>query len=173
VSHVKNGVYGEMLFAAMIARAAASSDMDDIVRKGLDEIPEKSRLAEGIQRVIGWHKQGVGREDALAKVHGLYDERFPHGWCHVISNAMICIVSLLWGENDLEKTIGIAVSAGFDTDCNAATAGSVVGMIQGAAALPEKWIKPLNNKVKSGIDGFGLVEISGLAERTAALAFGD
>jgi ADP-ribosylglycohydrolase len=173
VSHVKNGIYGEMLFAAMIGRAAVSSDMDDIIRKGLDEIPEKSRLTEGVKRVIGWRKQGIGWEDALAKIHGLYDERFPHDWCHTISNAMICAVSLLWGENDLEKTIGIAVCAGFDTDCNAATTGSIIGMIQGASDLPKKWTDPLHNKVKSGIDGFGLVEISGLAERTVKLAFGE
>jgi ADP-ribosylglycohydrolase len=79
---------------------------------------------------------------------------------------MICTIALLWGEKDLEKTIGIAVCAGFDTDCNAATVGSIVGMIRGANALPEKWVKPLNNRVKSGIDGFNLCEISDLAERT-------
>jgi ADP-ribosylglycohydrolase len=75
----------------------------------------------------------------------------------------------LWGNKDFEKTVGIAVSAGFDTDCNAATTGSIVGMILGASKLPDKWVKPLNNKVKSGIDGFGLTEISELAERTVKL----
>jgi ADP-ribosylglycohydrolase len=172
VSHVKNGIYGEMFCAAMIAWAAVSDDIAGIIARGLDEIPAKSRLAEGIAQASGWHKQGTGWEDALAKIHGIYDERFSHDWCHVISNAMICVIALLWGKGDLEKTIGIAVSAGFDTDCNAATVGSIVGMIRGASALPEKWTKPLNNKVKSGIDGFGLVEISDLAERTVTLAFG-
>jgi hypothetical protein len=51
--------------------------------------------------------------------------------------------------------IGLAVEAGFDTDCNAATAGSVFGMLGG--------------RLKSGVDGFGLVEIEELARRTLKL----
>jgi len=42
-------------------------------------------------------------------------------------------------------------------------------MMHGASALPEKWTAPLNDKIKSGVDGFGLVKISELAERTAAM----
>jgi ADP-ribosylglycohydrolase len=171
ISHVKNGIYGEMFCAAMIAEAAVSGDVKDIIEHGLGEIPEKSRLAEGIRNVLDWYAQGISREDALLKIHSIYDEKNSHHWCHTISNAMICAAALLWGEGDLEKTIGISVCAGFDTDCNAATTGSIAGMVAGASKLPEKWIKPLNNRVKSGIDGFGLTEISELAERTVAEAF--
>lgn len=171
ISHVKNGIYGEMFAAAMIARAAVSGDVKDIIEHGLGEIPEKSRLAEGVQKVLDWHAQGSGWEDALLKIHSLYNENNSHHWCHTISNVMICTAALLWGGGDLEKTIGISVCAGFDTDCNAATTGSIAGMINGASALDEKWIRPLNNKVKSGIDGFGLTEISELAERTVVQAF--
>jgi ADP-ribosylglycohydrolase len=166
ISHIKNGIYGEMFAAAMIARAAATQDITDIILSGLGEIPEKSRLTEGVKNVLSWREEGIGWEAALDRVHQIYDESNSHHWCHTISNAMICAAALLWGERDLAKTIGIAVCAGFDTDCNAATTGSVVGMLNGAAALPEKWIKPLNNKVKSGIDGYNLCEISELAERT-------
>jgi ADP-ribosylglycohydrolase len=170
ISHTKNGIYGEMFCAAMIARSAVSSCIPDIIESGLGEIPEKSRLAEGVQKVFAWHEKGQTWEEALQRLHELYDEKNKHHWCHVISNAMICVIALLWGEGDFEKTIGIAVCAGFDTDCNAATAGSIIGMIYGAEKLPEKWVKPLNNKIKSGIDGFGVTEISELARRTAALA---
>ena len=63
----------------------------------------------------------------------------------------------------------IAIAGALDTDCNAATAGSVVGMMTGAAALPEAWIKPLNDTLKSGVDGFGMVRISDMAQRTQAI----
>jgi ADP-ribosylglycohydrolase len=169
ISHVKNGIYGEMFVAAMIARAAESRDMKDIILSGLGEVPEKSRFTEGVKKVLSWREEGIAWEAALDRLHQAYDERNSHHWCHVITNAMICGVALLWGEGDLGRTIGIAVCAGFDTDCNAATTGSVVGMLKGAGALPEKWIDPLNNKVKSGIDGYNLCEISSLAERTVKL----
>jgi hypothetical protein len=44
-----------------------------------------------------------------------------------------------------------------------------MGMIQGANDLPGKWTDPLNNLIKSGVDGYGLVKISELAERTVSL----
>jgi ADP-ribosylglycohydrolase len=173
ISHVKNGIYGEMFCAAMLARSAVSTDIDDIIRAGLGELPQKSRLVEGIETVRGWHAGNMSWEAALNRLHGVWDEKKSHHWCHVIPNAMICAAALLWGEKDLEKTIGITVCAGFDTDCNAATTGSVIGMITGASGLPEKWIGPLNNKVKSGIGGFSFTEISELAERTVKLAYPD
>jgi ADP-ribosylglycohydrolase len=170
ISHTKNGIYGEMFCAAAIARAAVSMDIWDIIKNGLGQIPEKSRLAEGVKKVFAWHEEGQSWEEAVQSLHRIYDEKNNHHWCHAVTNAMVCVIALLWGEEDFEKTIGIAVCAGFDTDCNAATVGSIIGMITGAKELPEKWVKPLNNKVKSGIDGFALTEISGLARKTAGLA---
>jgi ADP-ribosylglycohydrolase len=158
-----------MFVAAMLAHAAFSSDIKDVITAGLGEIPEKSRLAEGIAKVFKWYDEKISWEAALENIYALWDQKNPHHWCHTVSNAMICSAALLWGNKDLEKTIGIAVAAGFDTDCNAATTGSIVGMILGASKLPDKWIKPLNNKVKSGIDGFGLTELSELAERTVSM----
>ncbi|MDR2618489.1 MAG: ADP-ribosylglycohydrolase family protein [Treponema sp.] len=170
VSHVKNGIYGEMFCAAMLARAAVSSDVDEIIRAGLGELPQKSRLTESIEAVRKWRAENISWEAALNRLYENWDEKNSHHWCHVISNAMICAIALLWGGGDFEKTIGIAVAAGFDTDCNAATTGSIIGMTLGADKMPEKWTKPLNNKIKSGIDGFGVTEISELAERTVKLA---
>ncbi|MDR0494416.1 MAG: ADP-ribosylglycohydrolase family protein [Treponema sp.] len=166
ISHTKNGIYGEMFCAAMIARAAVSNSLKDIIESALNEIPEKSRLYEGIQKVFAWHEKGISWEAAIDNIHAIYDESNGHHWCHTISNAMICALALLWGNGDFEKTLGIAVCAGFDTDCNGATTGSVTGMMTGAVKIPEKWKGPLNNKIKSGIDGFSLTEISQLAERT-------
>ncbi|MBB6673475.1 ADP-ribosylglycohydrolase family protein [Cohnella nanjingensis] len=169
ISHVKNGIFGEMWVAAMLASAAVQTDIEQIVLDGLNEIPERSRLAEAVKLVIGWRREGISWEEGIVRIHGRYDESSSHHWCHAISNAMIVALALLFGEGDLERTIGIAVAAAFDTDCNGATAGSIVGMLRGAAALPEKWTAPLNDLIKSGVDGFGLVRISELAERTAAV----
>ena len=166
ISHIKNGIYGEMFVAAMLSASAVEDDIYEIIRQGLNQIPEKSRLAEAIQTVISWKRQGVTWEQAIDKIHAMYDETNKHHWCHTIPNAMLVCVGLLYGELDFEKSIGTAVLGAFDTDCNGATVGSIVGMILGAKRLPEKWIKPLNDLIKSGVDGFGLVKISDLAKRT-------
>lgn len=166
ISHVKNGIYGEMFIAAMLSAAAVNNNVDEIIEYGLSQIPEKSRLAEAVRKVLDWKKQGLGWEAAIDKVHEKYNEKVGHDWCHTISNAMIVCIGLVYGQKDFEKSIGIAVLAAFDTDCNGATVGSIVGMILGADALPKKWVKPLNDQLKSGVDGFGLVKISDMAKRT-------
>ena len=166
ISHVKNGIYGEMLFAAMLAAAAVTNDMNEIIRSGLTQIPEKSRLAEVVYWVLGLKEKGLSWEQAIEEIHLRYDEKSEHDWCHTISNASIVCLSLIYGDSDFEKTISIAIMSAFDTDCNSATAGSIVGMIIGAKAIPEKWIKPLNNILNSCIRDYTRLEISELASRT-------
>lgn len=170
ISHVKNGIYGEMLIAAMLSAAAVIDDIEQIIECGLSQIPEKSRLTEAIRKVIAWKKEDIDWETAIDKIHKLYDEKIGYDWCHTISNAMIVCLGLIYGNKDFENSVGIAVSAAFDTDCNGATVGSIIGMILGAEALPEKWIKPLNNQLKSGVDGFGLINISDMAKRTVIVS---
>jgi ADP-ribosylglycohydrolase len=166
---VKNGIYGEMWVAAMLAAAAVTDDIEMVIMAGLAEIPGNSRLADGVLRVLSWKKGSVGWDTAIDRIHQEFNEENPHHWCHTIPNAMIVAAGLLYGEADFEKSIGIAVTAAFDTDCNGATVGSIMGMIQGANDLPGKWTDPLNNLIKSGVDGYGLVKISELAERTVSL----
>lgn len=166
ISHTKNGIYGEMFVAAMLAAAAATDDVYEIIQRGLNEIPEKSRMTEYINLVLSWKRQGLSADEAFCKFHNTFNEKSGHDWCHAISNAMVVCLGLLYGELDLEKSICLAVAAGFDTDCNGATVGSIVGMILGAKGLPGKWIAPLNDELQSGVDGFGIVKISEMAERT-------
>jgi ADP-ribosylglycohydrolase len=170
ISHTKNGIYGEMPIAAMLSAAAAVDDIGYIIETGLSVIPQKSRLYESIRSILDWHRTGVSEEAAINRIHQLYDEKSAHGWCHTIPNAMIVCAGLLFGNLDFGRSISLAVMAGFDTDCNGATVGSILGMVLGADAIPDQWKKPLNNKLKSGIDGYGLVEISELAGRTVSIA---
>jgi len=171
ISHIKNGIYGEMWVAAMLS-AAASFDcqtpdvIERIINAGLGEIPENCRLAEDIRKVINWKKENKTYDETIELIHAQYSEHFSHHWCHTNSNAMIVAAALIYGELDLEKTIGYAVMGAFDTDCNGATAGSVLGMLLGAEKLPPKWIDPLCDTIISGVDGFGKVKISYLAEET-------
>lgn len=79
---------------------------------------------------------------------------------------MIVCTALLFGDNDFEKSLMIAVHGALDTDCNGATVSSILRMMLGAEALPEKWIAPLNDRLKSGVDGLGLVKISDIAAET-------
>ena len=101
-------------------------------------------------------------------IHKKYNEYTSHGWCHTISNAMIVAASLLYGEGDFGKSICLAVQTGFDTDCNGATVGSVLGMRGGIDDIPEHWKAPLQNTLHTSIFGVGTVKISDCAAKTMA-----
>lgn len=163
LSHIKNGIYGEMWVAAMLAAAAAEDDIGTIIKVGLAQIPARSRLREAVEEVAGWHEEGIDFEEAISRIHDRWDENNRHHWCHTISNAQIVTLGLLWGGCDFERSICRAVQAGFDTDCNGATVGSIVGMMLGAEKLPEKWVGPLNDTLSTGLAGYGKVRISDLA----------
>ena len=138
VTHIKNGIYGEMFVSAMISAAAVCGDIKEIIESGLREIPERSRLAENIRRVTELHAEGISHEDVIAEIHTLFDEKDRHGWCHVIPNAMIVTAALLYGNGDYARSVCLAVGAAFDTDCNGATVGSIAGVMNGAKDIPRK-----------------------------------
>ena len=73
---------------------------------------------------------------------------------------MIVAASLLYGEGDYGKSICMSVEAGFDTDCNGATVGSILGMANGIGSIPEYWTKPINDTLHTSIFGVGTVKIS-------------
>ncbi len=160
VSHIKNGIYGEMLVAAMLAVSAENNNIKDIISGGLAEIPHTSRLYEEIMWVISNFENGVTAESCFDGIHKKYDEYNPHGWCHTIPNAMIVVASLLYGNGDYGKSVCMAVETGFDTDCNAATVGSILGMANGADSIPEYWKKPINDTLYTSIFGIGKIRIS-------------
>ena len=45
--------------------------------------------------------------------------------------------------------ICIAVGCGEDADCTAATLGAIMGVILGASKLPEKWLSPVGDEIKT------------------------
>lgn len=160
ISHIKNGIYGEMFVAAMLAVAATTNDMEKIILGGLAQIPYTSRLYEDVMSVIDAFRSKLSQQECFDMIHNKYDEYTGHGWCHTISNAMIVAAALLYGKGDYGKSICIAVETGFDTDCNGATVGSVLGMANGIGSIPEYWTKPINDTLHTSIFGVNTVKIS-------------
>lgn len=163
LSHVRNGIYGEMFFAAALASAFHAERVAQIITQGLAQIPQHSRLAHAILFVLSLHEQEPKWEHAVDR---LYEKFGQYHWVHVINNTALVVAALLYGNGDYEKTICNIVMAGWDTDSNAATAGSILGVMHGAHKLPAKWIAPLQNKIRSSMKGFDSSTFDDLARRT-------
>jgi len=166
VSHVKNGIYGEMFVAAMLAVAAVADSIEDVICGGLAQIPATSRFYEAVTGLMEDYQSGMTQEACFEKIHAAYDEYDNHYWCHTISNALVVVASLLYGAGDYAKTICMSVETGYDTDCNAATAGSIFGMLHGLDSIPEYWTAPMKDKLKTTLLGIPEVRISDRVQLT-------
>lgn len=164
LSHVQNGIYGEMWASALIAACFVAPNMTTALEAALAEIPPASRLAEALRDVLQLRTQGLDWEAA----RDVMEDRFygKYSFVHTINNAAVVSAALLWGENDFTRTIALAVQGGWDTDCNGATAGSAFGAMHGTRSLPAHWTEPLHDRIRSSLAGFDMSRISDLAERT-------
>lgn len=79
---------------------------------------------------------------------------------------MIVTASLLYGNGDYGKSICMAVETGFDTDCNGATTGSILGMANGIESIDSSWTRTINNTLHTSIFGVGTVSITELVKQT-------
>lgn len=168
VSFHTDGVYGEMFMAALTAEAFFKSDPVELLDAGLAVIPADCDYARCIRDVMQWHQQWPNDWE---KAHEQIDAKWaPEGakQRRVFPNNAVNALALLYGEGDFDKTISIAVMAGWDTDTNAGDVGPVMGIILGPDAIAEKWTQPIANVFRSDVKGAEEWKIDELARRTVA-----
>lgn len=167
ISHVKNGIYGEMFVAAMLAAAFVTNDITEIIEIGLSEIPTNCRLAEAVRDTLGWCQASSDWENVWDQIQQRYGHY--HG-VHTINNAALVVMGLIFGADDYETGIVVTVRGGWDTDCNGATVGSILGARLGASKLPDKWIGVLGDRLMSSVRDCNDNRISEFAARTHHVA---
>lgn len=169
-THTGIGIYGEMWAAACIAAAFVEEDPQKIILAGLNEIPRENRLTQAIIDTLNWLEKLNDWRGVWELIQSKYGHYHP---IHIIPNTCFIVMGLITGEGNFEKSICNTVMAGGDTDCTGATVGSIIGAICGSKNLPEKWIAPLNDRVKSLILNFQDVKISDLAKQTVKIINSD
>jgi len=167
-THTRNGIYGEMLFAAIQAAAFVERDVRQSIEIGLSEIPRDCRLARWVRSALEWHAEFPDLETALDRMdrEDVLRRMSP---VHTINNAVVCVLALLCAEPLIDAAACAAVSAGIDTDCNGATVGSVIGAMTGMATYRGRLAARLNDTIKPEVFGFQEVRMSELARRHAAV----
>jgi ADP-ribosylglycohydrolase len=165
LSHVANGMYGEMWAAALVATALSARDASEALRHAQLVLPPRSRLAEAVASVTALHARGASPTTALDWV----DTELGHySWVHTINNAALIAIALLWGGSFMEAA-AIAISGGRDTDSTTATVGSVYGAVHGSASIPKALVGTTHVHVRSAVRDFDRVTIADLAARTLRL----
>ncbi|MFD5763442.1 ADP-ribosylglycohydrolase family protein, partial [Streptomyces sp. NPDC127044] len=168
LTHTANGVYAAMFTAATIAEAATGhGDIHACLRTGLTVVPPASRLAEAIRHAVHLART---TEDFDTVVDALHTTHRAYHWVHALPNTALIAAALTHANGDFSGSICRAVSGGWDTDSNGATAGSVAGLLTGApAALPDRWTTPLKNRLATSVADFDGIGFDTLAQLTHRL----
>ena len=162
ISHRRQGIYGEMFFAAAISAAFAVDDPVEALKIGLTEIPRSCALAKAVK----WALRVAPEIRNYQQARDAVDDRFKGmHMVHTTNNACLTVWGITIGGTDFTRVIGETVAMGMDNDCTAATAGSIVGAVVGKAGIPKRWHKNFNNTVHSYLIGRKKFTISGLVKR--------
>jgi ADP-ribosylglycohydrolase len=165
LSHRANGTYSAMWCAALVASAFTAGSAQEALTVSLSVVPRRSRLHRAISEVIEWHQAGLSWDETLDRISEAWQ---GYNWVHALVNAAVLTAGIVYGDGDFDRTIILTVLGGLDTDSNGATAGSVAGIL--ARRIEPRWTEPLNDTVRSAVFGYDGISLSGLADRTAAVA---
>lgn len=168
------GTYAEVFVAAMEAAAFTVSDMRDLITIGLSYIPDGCGVEQAVRTAVDCFDAGKpwleARHEILRRHRGGAFWHMPElvsaddqarGFAEglvgydVPSNIGMTVLGLLYGGDDFGRVLCTTVNCGEDTDCTAATAGSLYGILHGAEAIPEKWVAPIGRRIKTACLNLG------------------
>jgi ADP-ribosylglycohydrolase len=169
VSHVRGGVHGALWVAAMASAAVVARDVGAVLDAGESVLPPASRFAATVREARALGAAGQDWELVVDELYRRHGHLHP---VHVRNNAALVAAALSYGGGDLDRSISAVVAAGWDTDSNGATVGSITGALTGAAGIGRHWTGPLRDRLRTSIAGFDGISFTELAARTLRLAEG-
>jgi ADP-ribosylglycohydrolase len=146
VSHDGSGLDGGRFIAALVSAAFSESDPRKLIEIGLKHIPADGEYTRVIRAMVDIYEQQPDdwrKGFAYLKANFGYD-RYS-GEVHIIPNAGIVALGLLYGEGDFSRSIQITNMAGWDTDCNVGNVGAIIGTAVGLSGIDAIWREPMND----------------------------
>lgn len=136
VSHDGLAVDAAVLLGVMESLAFSERNIDKLLDVGLEYVSDRNLLS-----VINLTRRQCAATDDwhtvrnwIAANHG-YDHY--DGPCHMVPNHLVVLMALLMAGDDFSRSISIATSAGWDTDCNAGNVGCLNGVRLGLKSIDD------------------------------------
>ena len=178
-----DGLYGGQFVGAMYANAYFESNRVKVVREALRAIPAESKYAGMVRDMLAWHEASPHDwKGTWAKAVAKYG-RASGPLAGVVAfrpievkiNGAMLLLGLLYGEGDLARTMRIATSGGYDTDCNTSSACGVLGVLLGAKRIDGRYVASLSRTTKwrfTEYDWNGLMKVSEDLARKIVVRYG-
>jgi len=149
VSHDGEAIFGAQVIAAMESAAFVESRMDALLDIGSSVIPKDSVIYHVVSDVRGWHAKNPDWRQTFARIQEKYGYDTFGGNVHIVPNHAIVIMGLLYGKDDFQTAMNVVNTAGWDTDCNAANVGCLMGIRDGLALFDRgpDWRSPVADRI--------------------------
>ena len=151
VSHDREGIYGAQVIAVMASGAFIEHDLNALIDLALTFIPADCEIARCIADVRRWHREEPidwrATREKIVEHYGY--ERYGTN-CPIVSNHAIVMLGLLYGEDNFSKALRITCNAAYDTDCNAANVGAILGIKNGLEGIDnsgQDWRGPVADRL--------------------------
>ena len=122
------------LFTSMIATAFVENDLQALVSAGLGAVDPDSAIGGIVTDVRRWHQEHPEDWRATRRLlkdkYSQYDGAMRDRNGYELNTGAV-LAALLYGAGDFVRTLTMAFNFGWDADCNAATAGTIVGVLKG------------------------------------------
>jgi len=119
----------------MESAAFVERDLNKLLDIGTSFIPHDSTIYRLIADLREWAETDKDWKRTFRRIQGKYGYDKFGGNCHMVPNHAAIILALLYGEDDFGKSLRIANTAGWDTDCNSGNVGCLMGIKNGLAAI--------------------------------------
>ncbi|MDD3338394.1 MAG: ADP-ribosylglycohydrolase family protein [Lachnospiraceae bacterium] len=127
VSHDGIALEAACHLAALEAMAFEEKDLDVLLDRAAAYVHDQQLLD-----IIADVRDICSREKDWRKVREYLEPKYGYhvfvGCCHMVPNHAMVLASILLGGDDFQKSISIASSAAWDTDCNAGNVGAFNGI---------------------------------------------
>lgn len=175
VSHDGAGIHGGIFTAVAISAAFVKSSIYEVIDTALCFIPQDTEYMAMARDVRDfWMSHPENWRECFQFVYDHYGyDRYP-GACHMIPNAAVMLLSMLYGEGDFDKTLNICNMCGWDTDCNVGNVGTIMGALVGLQGINyDKWRKPINDffAASSAIGSLNILDVPFCVRYIAKLAY--
>ena len=171
--YTRVGIDGEpaqttQMFNTMIATAFTTDDLGHILKSGFDALDGNSEIRGIVKNVRQWNGQNP---ENWRETRRLIKEEYTRYGGGVRDgngydlNTAATVASLLYGNGDFVETLIHSFNFGWDADNNAATAATIIGVIQG-----QRWMQMQGWNI---VDRYQNTTRPGLPSDETITSFGD
>lgn len=145
------GIYDAAIAAAMMPQATVESVIETVfkVMDALKTATHKSWSAENMQREIEKGLDIVARTNDYEKARAEFYEVYngfgtPYAQSSAAETVTKALAMFVLSKGDAKTAVLYGVNLGRDTDCMAAMGGGLAGTLSGIGAVPDAWVKQVD-----------------------------